>query len=71
MHPGLVPVRLAVVQSFHRAGAPSAIARLRAYREGASSGVLDEPATERALVGFLRRGLACGALDDDEVAGLL
>jgi citrate lyase beta subunit len=71
MHPGLVPVRLAVVQSFHRAGAPSAVARLRAYREGASSGVLDEPATERALVGFLRRGLACGALDDDEVAGLL
>jgi hypothetical protein len=33
--------------------------------------VLDEPATERALVGFLRRGVACGAVDDDEVGSLL
>ncbi|GLZ44516.1 aldolase [Actinomycetospora sp. NBRC 106375] len=70
MHPGNVPIRLAVVHAVHRAGAPRAVERLRAYREGAASGVLDEPATERALVAFLRRGLACGALDADEVAGL-
>ena len=71
MHPAMVPARLAVVVAVHRAGLAPVVARLRAYRDGASSGVLDEPATERALVGFLRRGLACGAVDDDEVGSLL
>jgi hypothetical protein len=66
MHPAQIPARLIVVHAIHRAGAPAALARLRAYRQGASAGVLDEPATERALVGFLRRGVACGALDADE-----
>jgi hypothetical protein len=71
MHPAMVPARLVVVTAVHRAGLPAAVTRLRAYRAGAASGTLDEPATERALVGFLRRGVACGAVDDDEVAGLL
>ena len=71
MHPAMVPARLAVVTAFHRQGLDAVLARLRAYRDGASEGVLDEPATERALVGFLRRGLACGAVDDDEVGSLL
>jgi citrate lyase beta subunit len=31
-----------------------------------ASGVLDEPATARALAGFLLRGLDCGAVDPDE-----
>jgi hypothetical protein len=71
MHPAMVPARLAVVVAVHRAGLDAVLARLRAYRAGASEGVLDEPATERALLGFLRRGLACGAVDDHEVADLL
>ena len=71
MHPAMVPARLAVVTAFHRAGLEAVRSRLRAYRAGASEGVLDEPATERALVGFLRRGVACGAVDDDEVGSLL
>jgi hypothetical protein len=33
-----------------------------------SGGVLDEPATARALAGYLARGLGCGALDEAEVA---
>ncbi|HEY2191656.1 MAG TPA: aldolase/citrate lyase family protein [Actinomycetospora sp.] len=66
MHPAMVPARLAVVVAFHREGLDAVVGRLRAYRRGTSDGVLDEPATERALVGFLRRGLACGAIDDDE-----
>ena len=38
--------------------------RLRRYlRPAASSGMLDEPATARALAGYLLRGLDCGALD--------
>ena len=32
---------------------------------GSAGGVLDEPATARALAAFLLRGLDCGALDDD------
>jgi allantoinase len=32
--------------------------------------VLDEPATARALAGFLVRGLDCGALDGGDVSGL-
>jgi hypothetical protein len=32
-----------------------------------SGGVLDEPATARALAGFLLRGRDCGALDEDEI----
>jgi HpcH/HpaI aldolase/citrate lyase family len=71
MHPAMIPARLAVVVAFHRQGLDAVLARLRAYRDGASQGVLDEPATERALVGFLRRGVACGAVDDDEVGSLL
>ena len=40
--------------------------RLRDYLDRRSGGILDEPATARALAGFLRRGLDCGALDPDE-----
>ena len=38
--------------------------RLRDYLAGIGGGVLDEPATARALAGFVLRGLDCGALDD-------
>ena len=42
--------------------------RLRNYVERQSSGILDEPATARALADFLLRGLDCGAISADEVA---
>jgi hypothetical protein len=67
LHPAQLPTRYAATYAFFRSGAPAAVARLLAYRERRDSGVLDEPATERALVAFLRRGLDCGALDPDEV----
>jgi citrate lyase beta subunit len=67
MHPAQLPVRFLVTYAFFRDGAPAAVARLRAYRTKADSGVLDEPATERALVAYLERGVGCGALDPDEV----
>jgi citrate lyase beta subunit len=70
MHPAMIPARLAVVIAFHRSGLEPVVHRLAAYRAGTSDGVLDEPATERALVGFLRRGLACGAIDDGEIGVL-
>ena len=47
----------------------AAAARLRGYLGGVEGTVLDEPATAKALAGFLRRGVHCGALTADEVIG--
>jgi hypothetical protein len=67
MHPAQLPARFLVTYAFFRQGAPAAVGRLRAYRTKAESGVIDEPATEKALVAYLERGVGCGALDPDEV----
>ena len=40
----------------------------RATWTGTAGGVLDEPATARALASFLRRGLACGAVTGADLA---
>jgi citrate lyase beta subunit len=63
LHAAQLPTRFAATFRFYRDGAPAAAARLRAYRARESSGVLDEPATARALADFLQRGIDCGALD--------
>lgn len=63
LHPAQLPTRFAATFAFYRDGAGAATARLGAYRARAESGVLDEPATERALTDFLQRGVDCGALD--------
>jgi citrate lyase beta subunit len=64
MHPAQLPTRYAATFAFYRDGFPAAAGRLRAYLARASSGTLDEPATARALAGFLWRGVACGAVSD-------
>ncbi|MGP3967712.1 DUF6986 family protein [Streptomyces sp. 6N223] len=72
LHPGHLPTRYAAVYAFYRESLGPATARLAAYtlRAGDDApGVLDEPATARALAGFLLRGLHCGALDAAEVTG--
>jgi citrate lyase beta subunit len=75
MHPGQLPTRYAAVYAFYREGLQPATARLAAYTRptggagGTGGDVLDEPATARALAGFLLRGLHCGALDPAEVTG--
>lgn len=69
LHPGQLPTRYGATYAFFRDGMAAAVDRLRAYlaRPGAAAGgVLDEPATARALAGFLLRGLDCGAFDPDE-----
>jgi citrate lyase beta subunit len=58
LHPAQLPTRYAATYAFFRDGLAAARTRL---------GVLEEPATARALAGFLRRGLDCGAFDADEV----
>ena len=77
MHPGHLPTRYAAVYAFYREGWLRAADRLARYARradgatggpGAVAAVMDEPATARALSGYLLRGLDCGALDDAEVA---
>jgi citrate lyase beta subunit len=67
LHPAQLPTRFAATFGFYRGGLAATADRLRRYVERTSSGVLDEPATARALADFLARGLDCGALDGDEV----
>jgi citrate lyase beta subunit len=67
LHPAQLVTRYVATYAFFRGALPVAAARLRAYTDRADAGVLDEPATARALAGVLLRGLDCGAVDDDEV----
>jgi len=77
MHPAQLASRYAATFGFFREGLPPAAARLRGYVERRAGGgderaerVLEEPATARALAGFLARGLDCGAITEQELAGL-
>jgi citrate lyase beta subunit len=70
LHPAQLASRYAASFAFFRAGLPGAAARLRAYRGGARGGLLEEPATVRALSGYLARGLDCGAVSGPELAEL-
>jgi hypothetical protein len=68
MHPGHLPTRYAAVFAFYREGFEQAAARLARYVHRTTGDVMDEPATAKALSGYLLRGLDCGALDVEEVA---
>ncbi len=70
MHPAHLPTRYAAVYTFYREGLEQAAARLAAYVAKAGGDVMDEPATAKALSGYLLRGLDCGAVDISEVARL-
>lgn len=67
LHPHQLPTRFAATYAFFREGLSGAAARLRDYAGRTGGGVLDEPATARALAAFLLRGLDCGALDEGEL----
>jgi hypothetical protein len=62
LHPAQLPTRYAATFSFYRRGLEEAGRRMRAYLSRQSGGVIDEPATARALAGFLLRGHECGEL---------
>lgn len=70
MHPGHLVSRYLATYAFYRQGLPAAAARLQAYLNKQSGGVVDEPATAQALAAFLMRGVHCGAIDDAEVLEL-
>src|SRR6185369_10470913 len=67
LSPAQLPTRFGATYAFFREGKRGATERLERYLSRRSSGILDEPATARAMAGFLLRGLDCGALDEDEV----
>ena len=69
LHPAQLPSRFAATYAFYREGAASALARLAAYVGFVpdTGGVLDEPATAKAMAWFLGRGVDCGALTEREV----
>jgi hypothetical protein len=67
MHPGHLPTRFLVNFAFYREGFPRAAGRLSDYVAQTGSGVLDEPATVRALARYIYRGFGCGALDETEL----
>ena len=67
LHPAQLPTRFLGTYVFFRAGLEPALQRLRAYVDGVGGGTLDEPATARALAGFVLRGLHCGAVADAEL----
>jgi citrate lyase beta subunit len=70
LHPAQLPSRFAATYAFYREGLPAAAARLRHYVLRTDGGVLDEPATARALAAFVLRGVQCGAVDAEDVQAL-
>jgi citrate lyase beta subunit len=68
LHPAQLPTRYAATYAFYRDGFADAAGRLRRYASGSGGGILDEPATARALADFLVRGLECGAVREDETS---
>ena len=67
LHPAQLPTRYVATYAFFRDGLGAATSRLSDYAQRREAGVLDEPATARALADFVMRGIECGAVDLDEV----
>jgi citrate lyase beta subunit len=67
LHPAQLVTRYVATYAFFRAALPAAAGRLAAYLDRSDVGVLDEPATARALATVVLRGLDCGAVEDAEV----
>ncbi len=71
LHPAQLITRYAAVYSFFLAGLPAASGRLKAFVEKAAlaslhGDVFDDAATGQGLLNFFLRGIACGAIAEDE-----
>jgi citrate lyase beta subunit len=71
LHPAQLPARYAAVYAFFLEQLPDASKRLRAFVERAAQASLvgnafDDAATGQGLLNFLLRGIACGALAEDQ-----
>ncbi|WP_238016598.1 hypothetical protein KZZ52_11380 [Dactylosporangium sp. AC04546] len=67
LHPAQLVTRFAATFQFYLDGLPRARRRLDDYLSRRASGILDEPATARAIARFLLRGLHCGALRPEDL----
>jgi citrate lyase beta subunit len=67
LHPAQLVTRYTATYAFFRTALPAAGARLAAYLDPSGAGVLDEPATARALAGVVLRGMDCGAVTEADV----
>src|ERR1019366_2834972 len=68
LHPAQLPVRFATCFAFFLEGFAPAAARLRAFvARAATTQIADEPATARALLSYVQRALACGAVDAEDL----
>ncbi|MDN3358363.1 aldolase/citrate lyase family protein [Actinomadura sp. DC4] len=73
LHSAHLASRFASVYAFHLAGLDDAIDRVRSWNAGdgrdvRTDGVVDEPATIKALTARLRRAVDCGAIDASAVS---
>ncbi len=71
LHPAQLVARYAAVYSFFLAGLPAASGRLKAFVEKAAlaslfGDVFDDAATGQGLLNFFLRGIACGAITEEE-----
>ena len=71
LHPAQFIPRFAAVYSFFLAGLPAASARLKTFVEKAAlaslfGDVFDDAATGQGLLNFFLRGIACGAITEQE-----
>ncbi len=71
LHPAQFITRYAAVYSFFLGSLPSASGRLKAFVEKAAlaslfGDVFDDAATGQGLLNFFLRGIACGAITEDE-----
>ncbi|MCH8012709.1 MAG: phosphoenolpyruvate kinase [Candidatus Marinimicrobia bacterium] len=71
LHPSQLPVRYAAVYSFFLEGLEAASYRLKSFMEKAARATLvgdifDDAATGQALLNFFLKGIACGAITEDE-----
>ena len=71
LHPAQLVTRYAAVYSFFLAGLPAASGRLKAFVEKAAlaslhGDVFDDAATGQGLLNFFLRGIACGAISEEE-----
>ncbi len=72
LNPGQLPIRYAAIYTFFLSGLQDASARLNAFLNKAAQATLvgntfDDAATGQGLLNFFLRGMACGAITEDEV----
>jgi hypothetical protein len=73
VHPAQLPARYGVLYAYFRKERAALATRLatfveRATRASRTGQLFDDAATAQGIVNFFVRGLACGALDDADVA---